>query len=34
MQRITILPADWIVLPWAVLLLVLAITLKGSLPPV
>lgn len=34
MNRLTILPADWLVLPWAALVLALALAMLGSLPSV
>ena len=33
MERLTILPSDWLVLPWAALMLGLALVLLGALPP-
>ena len=32
MKRLTVLPADWLALPWAVATLLLAMALTGALP--
>lgn len=31
-RRLTVLPADWMALPWAVLMVLLAKALVGALP--
>ena len=34
MSRLTILPADWLVVPWAAALLLLAMALTKALPAI